>query len=121
MSSVSEGLWVRQAQRLRYLTLADELGADLTDLGAYEDRCDAHCEHLVVRHLESDEVIGTCNIGVTDGGHAAASLYRRAIERAQSPEDLRVFPVRGLALDRLLDNTRAASSPKLLRGTSLNE
>jgi putative hemolysin len=182
-----ETRWVRQAQRLRYLVFADELGANLPGPGRDEDAFDAHCEHLVVHDREADEVAGTyrilspdgarcaggyyaeqrfdmtllhllrgrmvevgracvhgeyragnvmllmwtalarylienrhdyvmgsASIGVSDGGHAAASVYRAASARAMSPEDLRMFPVRRLALDRLHD-TLPVAPPPLLR------
>jgi len=187
VAAVHEGRWLRQAQRLRYLSLADDLGARLPDLGIYEDRFDAHGVHLVVRDIEADEVAATCrlvtpdaahlaggypieehfdltllhllrgrlveagrtcvdaahpfqavmpllwtalarfliehrydyviataSVGVADGGQLAASAFRWARERAESPEDLRVFPVRGLALDRL-PGTAAAATPRLLK------
>ena len=60
-----------------------------------------------------DYVIGSASVGVSDGGHAAASIYRATSERCMSPEDLRVFPVRGLALDRLLGTLDVAPPPLL--------
>lgn len=178
---------VREAQRLRYLVFGDELGARLCGTGLDQDRFDAHCDHLVVRDRDEDDVVGTyrilppdgarraggyyseglfdlallqmlrgrmvelgracvhaehrsgnvmllmwtalarylienrhdyvvgsASIGISDGGHVAASVYRTLAERFMSPEDLRVFPVRALALDRLHD-TLPAAPPPLLR------
>jgi putative hemolysin len=177
---------VREAQRLRFLVFGDELGAKLPGACLDEDAFDAHCDHLVVRDIEGDEVVGTyriltpegardaggyyaerqfdlmllhllrgrlvevgracvhaehrsgnvmlllwtalaryllengydyvmgsASIGVSDGGHAAASIYRSLKERSMSPEDLRVFPVRGLAIDRLHDTLVVAPPPLL--------
>lgn len=67
---------------------------------------------LLERRL--DYVVSRVSLDVADGGHAAASIYRWASGRAESPEDLRVFPVRRLALDRL-HGTRSASAPPLLK------
>ena len=52
---------VRQAQRLRFEVFAGELGARLgTPLPNHDvDRYDDFCEHLLVRHAESGEVVGT--------------------------------------------------------------
>lgn len=52
---------VRQAQRLRFEVFASELGARLqTPLPNHDvDRYDDFCEHLLVRHAESGEVVGT--------------------------------------------------------------
>jgi putative hemolysin len=179
--------WVRQAQRLRYRVFADELGAGLPGPALDEDEFDDHCDHLVVRDADADEVVGTyrilaphgarragryyaeqffdltrlhplrlrmvevgracvraeyrsghvmlllwtalarylidnrldyvmgsASIGVSDGGHAAASVYRAAVERSMSPEDLRVYPFHALALDRLRD-TLPVPPPALLK------
>ena len=50
-----------------------------------------------------DYVLASVGIGISDGGHAAASLYRSISENALSPEDLRVVPRRRLALETLTD------------------
>lgn len=178
---------VHEAQRLRFRVFGNEMGARLPGHGIDEDRFDAHCDHLVVRDLDEDDVVGTyrilspegarragnyyaeelfdltllhmlrgrmvevgracvhaehragsvmllmwtalarylienrydyvmgsASIGIADGGHVAASVYRALGERYMSPEDLRMFPVRGLALARLQD-TLPASPPPLLK------
>ena len=52
---------VREAQRLRYSVFAGEMGAQLsTDLAGHDvDAFDDYCEHLLVRHSASKQVIGT--------------------------------------------------------------
>ncbi|MEG1201469.1 MAG: GNAT family N-acyltransferase [Comamonas sp.] len=52
---------VREAQRLRYNVFASEMGAQLaTDLPGHDaDQFDDYCEHLLVRHSASKQVIGT--------------------------------------------------------------
>ncbi|MGH8686413.1 MAG: GNAT family N-acetyltransferase [Burkholderiales bacterium] len=51
----------REAQVLRWRVFAEEMGARLASRvpGIDEDVYDAHCEHLVVRDEDSDEVVGT--------------------------------------------------------------
>lgn len=55
---------LREAQRLRYKVFAEEMGARLaTPLPGYDiDGYDAHCDHLLVRELESGDVVGTYRI-----------------------------------------------------------
>ncbi len=71
---------VREAQRLRYRVFADEMGARLTtppgtEPGLDVDRFDAHCEHLLVRCVETDDaparVVGTYRVMT---GHAARQV-----------------------------------------------
>lgn len=62
-----------------------------------------------------DYVMGCASVGLADGGHTAASVFRCLAETAMSPDDYRVFPRRGLPLDRLRD-TIAVEPPPLLRG-----
>jgi putative hemolysin len=68
---------VAEAQRLRYAVFADEMGArlesaaDCTDA----DRFDAYCEHLLVRDLETSEVVGTYRILSPRAARAAGGYY----------------------------------------------
>lgn len=62
-----------------------------------------------------DFVIGSASLELADGGHRAASIYRKVAAGALSPDDLRVRPRQPLPLGRLRD-TVAASPPSLLRG-----
>ena len=48
-----------------------------------------------------DYLIGCASIGMADGGHSAASIYRRLSLEHMSPIEWRVFPRNGLALDAL--------------------
>ncbi len=52
---------VRAAQRLRYRVFAQELGAVLPSAvsDVDTDSFDAHCDHLVIEHTGSGEVVGT--------------------------------------------------------------
>ncbi len=61
-----------------------------------------------------DYVLGSACVGLKDGGHNAASIYRDACVRCLSPEDLRVYPHERLALEHLRD-TLAPALPSLLR------
>ena len=55
---------VLEAQRLRYKIFAGEMGARVSghELGIDRDLYDAHCEHLLVRDTDSNEVVGTYRI-----------------------------------------------------------
>jgi putative hemolysin len=55
---------VREAQRLRYLVFATEMGARLnTSIPGHDvDLFDDYCEHLLVRHQATGEVIGTYRV-----------------------------------------------------------
>ncbi len=67
--------WVRQAQRLRFLVFSDELGTDIADNGAYGDEFDARCDHLVVREMSGDDVVGTCRILSPDEAHRGGGYH----------------------------------------------
>ena len=49
---------VTEAQRLRYRVFAEELGARI-DGGPDADEFDEHCDHLVVTHTPTGELVGT--------------------------------------------------------------
>ncbi len=55
---------VRAAQRLRYQVFVDEMGArlDTCEPGIERDRFDKFCQHLIVRDLASDGVVGCYRI-----------------------------------------------------------
>jgi putative hemolysin len=55
---------VREAQRLRYKVFVEEFGAHLQQriAGHDIDMFDAYCDHLIVRDLASDRVVGTYRI-----------------------------------------------------------
>lgn len=62
-----------------------------------------------------DYVMGCASIGMSDGGHAAASIYRRLSLEYMSPIEWRVFPRFALPLGAL-DQTRNAPLPPLIKG-----
>lgn len=62
-----------------------------------------------------DYLIGCASIGMMDGGHAAASIYRRLSQEHMSPIEWRVFPRNGLPLETL-DSTMNAPLPPLIKG-----
>jgi putative hemolysin len=85
-----EVLWARHAddvmaaQRLRHRVFVDEMGASLTPLpgtpaGLDVDRFDAHCEHLLVRTVETAEVaaevVGTYRVLTPAAATRAGGLY----------------------------------------------
>ena len=75
---------VREAQRLRHLVFADEMGARLTPppgtpAGLDVDVFDAYCEHLLVRTQDTDGspgmVIGTYRVLTPDAARRVGGLY----------------------------------------------
>ncbi len=52
---------VRAAQQLRWQVFVEELGAhvDSPEPGLDADRFDAHCDHLLVRHAATGDIVGT--------------------------------------------------------------
>jgi len=62
-----------------------------------------------------DYLIGCASISMTDGGHAAASIYRRLNMEHMSPAEWRVFPRHRLPLEAL-NGTLNAPLPPLVKG-----
>ena len=68
---------IRQAQRLRFQVFAIEMGANLTSpvAGHDIDLFDDYCEHLLVRDVESQEVIGTYRVLTPTQARRVGSTY----------------------------------------------
>jgi putative hemolysin len=68
---------IREAQALRYRVFAEELGARLGPdaNGLDADDFDPHCDHLIVRDLRRDRVIGTYRILPAARARAAGGFY----------------------------------------------
>ncbi|MCX7153638.1 MAG: GNAT family N-acetyltransferase [Proteobacteria bacterium] len=66
-----------EAQRLRYTVFAGEMGASLESAsdGIDEDRFDAYCEHLLVRDVETAEVVGTYRVLSPAAASQAGGFY----------------------------------------------
>lgn len=62
-----------------------------------------------------DYIIGCASIGMSDGGHLAASVYRQLAERHLSPIEWRATPRNRLPVERL-DTGLSAIHPPLIRG-----
>jgi putative hemolysin len=60
-------------------------------------------------------LIGCASVSMSDGGHAAASLYNRLSQSSLSPIEYRVFPRCPLPLDRL-EGDREVPVPPLIKG-----
>ncbi|MDR2195020.1 MAG: GNAT family N-acetyltransferase [Gallionellaceae bacterium] len=60
-------------------------------------------------------LIGCASISMADGGHCAASIYRKLEKLHLSPSEYRVFPRCPLPLDAL-NNTLDAPVPPLIKG-----
>ena len=68
-----------------------------------------------MQHRGYDYLIGCASISMADGGHAAASIFRRIGMEHMSPVEWRVFPRNRLPLESL-DNTLNVPLPPLLKG-----
>jgi putative hemolysin len=111
------------AEELFELGLLDVLRGRMVELGrlcvhpAY--RCAAVSRMLwtaLAQYLlerRHDYVIASAAVSLADGGHAAASIYCRAVQAAPSPDDLRALAYRPLPLDRLR-HTISATPPALM-------
>jgi putative hemolysin len=67
---------LREAQRLRYRVFADEMGAQLKGpAGLDVDAFDAFCDHLLVRDLDTLEVVGTYRVLPPHQAARAGRLY----------------------------------------------
>ncbi len=68
---------VRDAQRLRWQVFHDEQGAVLQspEHGLDIDRLDDHCEHLLVRDVGTDRVVGTYRLLTADAARRAGGYY----------------------------------------------
>ncbi|HEY2701550.1 MAG TPA: GNAT family N-acyltransferase [Pseudonocardiaceae bacterium] len=68
---------VRAAQRLRYQVFAEEMGADLHSSvpGLDVDYFDEFCDHLVVRHDPSGEIVGCYRMLPPERAREAGRLY----------------------------------------------
>jgi putative hemolysin len=68
---------VRAAQRLRHRVFAEEMGAHLhTDVpGSDVDEFDEFCDHLLVRHDDTGEIVGTYRMLPPDRAEQAGKLY----------------------------------------------
>lgn len=62
-----------------------------------------------------DYLIGCASIGMADGGHNAANLFRQIAPDHMAPAEYRVFPQHGLPFDRLA-NGQPALVPPLIKG-----
>lgn len=68
---------VRAAQRLRHLVFAEEMGARLHSSvpGSDVDEFDEFCDHLVVRHDNTGEIVGTYRMLPPERAERAGRLY----------------------------------------------
>lgn len=70
---------------------------------------------FVARH-DYRYVIGCASLAMTDGGHAAAAIYRRLAARHLSPVEYRVFPRCELPLAALDHGAGDGAPPALVKG-----
>ena len=73
---VRDGRELEEAQRLRYSVFAVEMGARINGERRIDtDRFDSFCEHLVVRNLDTGDIVGTYRILSPDAARAAGGCY----------------------------------------------
>ena len=60
-------------------------------------------------------IVGCASIGMTDGGHVAASVYRQIIQRHLAPVEWRATPRYRLPVESL-DEGQTATLPPLIKG-----
>ncbi|PCG83267.1 GNAT family N-acetyltransferase [Streptomyces sp. WZ.A104] len=95
---------IRDAQRLRHLVFAGELGARLDgpEPGLDSDAFDGYCDHLLVRETATGDVVATYRLLPPDRARIAGRLY------AESEFDLtRLAPIR----DDLVEVGRSCVHP----------
>ncbi|MBB5871809.1 putative hemolysin [Allocatelliglobosispora scoriae] len=109
----SDAATVEAAQKLRYQVFAEELGATLHSevAGSDVDEFDAYCDHLVVRHDASGEVVGTYRLLPPQ---RAVWLGRRYAETE--------FDMGGLTVlrDKLVEAGRSCVAPDHRNGAVIN-
>ncbi|MDP1871670.1 MAG: GNAT family N-acyltransferase [Gallionella sp.] len=68
---------MREAQRIRYQVFGEEMGAKLPSAatGLDVDRFDMYCDHLLVRDLTCDKVVGTYRILPPEQARIAGGYY----------------------------------------------
>lgn len=70
-------------------------------------------KYMQMHHYEY--MIGCASIPMTDGGHAAASLYHKLQDEVLAPAEYRVFPHNPLPIHKLRNDLQVACPP-LLKG-----
>ena len=66
-------------------------------------------------HYGHETIIGCASIGMADGGHAAASVYRQIVQRHLAPVEWHAHPRYRLPVESL-DDGRSAALPPLIKG-----
>jgi putative hemolysin len=102
---------VREAQRLRHLVFAEELGARLDSAAERldRDRFDDYCAHLLVRSADTGEVVGTYRILTAADARRAGGFY------SEQEFDLGAIP----SLPRVVEIGRACVHPDHRSGAVL--
>ncbi|MDR3391154.1 MAG: GNAT family N-acetyltransferase [Sulfuriferula sp.] len=68
-----------------------------------------------LRQRDYDYLIGCASVSMSDGGHTAASLYKKLSGEVLSPVEWRVFPRTSLPLERLQQDLKVMT-PSLIKG-----
>jgi putative hemolysin len=113
-SMAKTGAEVEEAQRVRYQVFAEEMGAKLPSAseGLDRDRFDKYCEHLLVRDLENDKVVGTYRIMPPEQARQAGSYYSETEFDLSNLADLR---------DSIVELGRSCVHPDYRDGTTITQ
>jgi putative hemolysin len=100
---------VRQAQRLRFNVFCTELGArlDTTSPGHDVDLFDNFCEHLLVRDLDTNEVVGTYRV--------LTPAQAKRVGSSHTDTEFDLVRLRGMR-DRMLELGRSCVHPDYRTG-----
>jgi putative hemolysin len=73
----AEGDEVLESLRLRYRIFAEELGAKLesANIGIDADQYDPHCQHLIVRDMQTGEMVASTRLLSETGAAVAGGFY----------------------------------------------
>lgn len=66
---------IEEAQRLRYKVFAEEMGANIGKNGLDIDGFDAYCDHLIIRDVDTQRVVGTYRILSAQMAGEAGGFY----------------------------------------------
>ena len=91
VSMAKTGAEVEEAQRVRYQVFAEEMGAKLPSAneGLDRDYFDFYCEHLLVRNLQTKQVVVTYRILSPEQARCAGSYYSETEFDLSNLADLR--------------------------------
>lgn len=107
----SSGHQIEEAQRLRWRVFAEELGARLVGDGLDKDEFDPWCDHLLVRDLATEKVVGTYRI--------LAPHQARLLGRCYTETEFDLRPLAALRAG-MVELGRSCVHPDYRKGSVIN-